>query len=76
MDIGPFGMVVMIVAIVMIARVIMHRQQGRPTSDDEAVRLREEIAQLKQRVQTLERIAVDGRQRLADEIDALGRIDR
>jgi cell division protein FtsB len=75
---NPFEMVVLIVAIVMIARVVISRNRSRAASEDPAAaadnaRLRNEVQQLKDRVVTLERIAIDKRSRLADEIDALGR---
>lgn len=75
---NPFEMVVLIVAIVVIGRVFSDRyrssrRDSAPTEADENARLRTEIQQLKDRIATLERLAVDKRQRLADEIDALGR---
>lgn len=75
---NPFEMVVLIVAIVMIARVVISKNRSRATAEDPAAaaenaRLRHEVQQLKDRVVTLERIAVDKRSRLSDEIDALGR---
>ena len=76
---NPFEMVVLIVAIVVIGRVITNRYRSRPEGDHdraaaaENARLRNEVQQLKERITTLERIAVDKRHRLADEIDALGR---
>lgn len=78
---NPFEMVVLIVAIVVLGRVISSKYRGghgRGAQNDPAVaaenaRLRNEVQQLKDRVITLERIAVDKRSRLADEIDALGR---
>lgn len=76
---NPFEMVVLIVAIVVIGRVFMNRRRhGHEPANDAAAaaenaRLRNEVQQLKERVVTLERIAIDKRSRLADEIDALGR---
>lgn len=75
---NPFEMVVLIVAMVIIGRIFRDRYRNRhagadPTADAENARLRNEIQQLKDRIATLERIAVDKRHRLADEIDALGR---
>jgi cell division protein FtsB len=77
---NPFEMVVLIVAIVVIGRVLSNRYRGGrhgPATDTAAAaenaRLRSEVQQLKDRVATLERIAIDKRSRLADEIDALGR---
>lgn len=80
--IGPFGMVVLIVAIVTFGRIYAARHgikyrgkrgdwEPARTNREENERMRAEIAQLKERIATLERIAVDRRQRLADEIDAL-----
>jgi hypothetical protein len=76
---NPFEMVVLIVAIVVIGRVFANRYRGRadgrpdPVAAADNARLRSEVQQLKERIATLERIAVDKRSRLADEIDALGR---
>ncbi len=76
---NPFEMVVLIVAIVVMGRVISDRYRARrragaePADAAESTRLRSEINQLKERIATLERLAVDRRTRLADEIDALGR---
>lgn len=78
---NPFEMVVLIVAIVVLGRVISSKyrgshargEQGDPAAAAENARLRNEVQQLKDRVVTLERIAIDKRSRLADEIDALGR---
>lgn len=74
---NPFEMVVLIVAIVVIGRVFSERyrrhHKDNPGEAAENARLRSEIQQLKDRIATLERLAVDKRQRLADEIDALGR---
>lgn len=74
---NPFEMVVLIVAIVTLGRILSIKYGGRRSHDDgaeapENERLRAEIAQLKERIATLERLAVDRRRRLADEIDALG----
>lgn len=70
---NPFEMVVLIVAIVVIGRIYLAKH-GRKDGgmDAENARLRAEIAELKDRIATLERIAVDKRHRLAEEIDALG----
>jgi predicted nucleic acid-binding Zn-ribbon protein len=76
---NPFEMVVLIVAIVVIGRIVSDRYRNRrqpgaaPAEANENARLKSEIQQLKDRIATLERLAVDTRQRLADEIDALGR---
>lgn len=76
---NPFEMVVLIVAIVVIGRIFASRARHRHGVEGDSVaaaenaRLRNEIQQLKDRIATLERIAVDKRHRLADEIDALGR---
>lgn len=49
-----------------------HADQGYlPRDNAENVRLREEVKMLKERVQTLERIAVDKENSLAREIDSL-----
>lgn len=78
---NPFEMVVLIVAIVVLGRVISSKYRAghaRGEQNDVAVaaenaRLKHEMQTLKDRIATLERIAVDKRSRLADEIDALGR---
>jgi hypothetical protein len=73
---NPFEMVVLIVAIVVLGKVFAERarsRRGRPEVDAENERLRQEMAGLKDRIATLERLATDKRQLLADEIDALGR---
>lgn len=76
---NPFEMVVLIVAIVVIGRIFANRYRSRhaeggdPAAAADNARLRNEVQQLKDRIATLERIAVDKRHRLADEIDALGR---
>jgi uncharacterized protein YlxW (UPF0749 family) len=76
---GQF-MVVMIVGIVMIASVIRARYTHRQGSNGEAsapqeraetLRLRDEVKELKQRLQVLERIATDRENSLARQIDEL-----
>lgn len=64
---NPFEMVVLIVAIVMIARVLTARRRHDPANDtlpvnDDTLRLREEVRALKERVAVLERLATDTRQ--------------
>lgn len=79
---NPFEMVVMIVAIVMIASVLRARygvtrdRRGneifhRP--DPESARMKDEIAQLKERIAVLERLATDenGARMLDREIEKL-----
>ena len=82
---NPFEMVVLIVAIVMIASVFKsrnhaHRRDGNdlinvtPTSasdSGETRMLRDEVAHLKQRIQVLERIAVEKENSLEREIEQL-----
>lgn len=75
---NPFEMVVLIVAIVMIATVLKTRMQSRhrggdvdPAERAEAIRLREEVKELKARLHVLERIATDKENSLAREIDEL-----
>ena len=46
-------------------------QPQLPRDDADSIRLREEVKWLKERVQTLERIAVDKENSLAREIDSL-----
>ena len=81
---NPFEMVVMIVAIVCIASVLKGRRLSRhdrrngmldvtprPQDEAETRRLREEVTQLKQRIQVLERIAVEKENSLTREIEQL-----
>jgi hypothetical protein len=65
---NPFEMVVMIVAIVMIASVVKarygvtrdkHGNEVLNRPDPEAGRMKQEIAQLKERIAVLERLATD-----------------
>lgn len=78
---NPFSMVVAIVFIVSIAGVIRarygYRRRDRhgndyPVQDDaETRRLREEVTQLRERLQVLERITVEKENSLEREIEAL-----
>ena len=77
---NPFEMVAIIVVAVMIASVFRSRyghQKRRdrgeiePRDNVETVQLKEEVKQLKQRLQTLERIAVDKENSLSREIENL-----
>ena len=78
---NPFEMVELIVFIVTIGRVLSirrHRQSDRQELIDEprdepaqTTRLKDEVQQLKQRIQVLERIAVDKENSIAREIDQL-----
>jgi len=82
---NPFEMVVIIVAIVAVANVLKTRRLSRrqereglidvtPTSSQDAgetLRLRDELTQLKQRIQVLERIAVEKENSLEREIEQL-----
>lgn len=79
---NPFEMVVIIVAVVTIGNVLRTRRRHRhyedreadvviPPSTAENSRLREEVQQLKQRIQVLERIAVEKENSLDREIDRL-----
>ena len=77
---NPFEMVAIIVVAVMIASVFRSRygnhkrrdrDESEPGDNVETVRLKEEVNQLKQRIQTLERIAVDKEHSLAREIEQL-----
>ena len=75
---NPFEMVAVIVIAVMIASVFRsrygnHKRRDRdeiePRDNVETVQLKEEVKQLKQRLQTLERIAVDKENSLSREIE-------
>ena len=76
---NPFEMVAIIVVAVMIASVFRsrfgaHRRDGdtsEPRDNQETMYLKEEVQALKQRVQTLERIAVDKENSLSREIEQL-----
>ncbi|MCA3256427.1 MAG: hypothetical protein INF91_12520 [Alphaproteobacteria bacterium] len=73
---NPFEMVVLIVAIVVLGRVITARvRHGGPKADAglaaENDRMKREMAQLKDRIATLERIATDAPARLSSEIERL-----
>ena len=76
---NPFEMVVLIVAIVMIASVLRsrgHRGRHASVAHDsvsriEAERLRDEVKQLKERIQVLERITVEKEDSLSRQIEEL-----
>lgn len=82
---NPFEMVVLIVAIIAVANVLKSRRLARRHDRDELIdvtpaesrepgetrRLRDEVVQLKQRIQVLERIAVDKENSVAREIEQL-----
>jgi hypothetical protein len=79
---NPFEMVVMIVAIVMIASVVRarygvtrdkHGNEVLNRPDPESGRMQQEIAQLKERIAVLERLATDdnGARQLDREIEKL-----
>jgi len=75
---NPFEMVAIIVVAVMVASVLRakyghSRQQddADPREQAEALRLREEVKALKERIHVLERIATDRENSLAREIDDL-----
>ena len=75
---NPFEMVAIIVVAVMIASVLRAKYGGSSRRDDsdprehaEALRLREEVKALKERIHVLERIATDRENSLAREIDEL-----
>ena len=70
-------MVVLIVAIVMVASIIRAKYAGRssqglpPEERGEALRLREEVKELKERLKVLERITVEKENTLSRQIDEL-----
>lgn len=80
---NPFEMVVIIVTVVIIGNVLKARFrhgapgpfEAREQQDDggsvETARLRDEVQQLKQRIQVLERIAVDKENSLERQIEQL-----
>jgi len=75
---NPFEMVAIIVVAVMIASVL-RAKYSRKADDDalprqdsgEALRLREEVKELKERIKVLERITVEKENSLAKQIDEL-----
>ena len=75
---NPFEMVAIIVVAVMIASVLRAKYQGSRRSADadprehaENLRLREEVKSLKERLQVLERIAVEKEDTLSRQIEEL-----
>jgi hypothetical protein len=73
---NQFEMVVLIVAIVMFAGVLRARYSGKrrdlaSAQDPEALRLKEEVRSLKDRIAVLERIATDKESTLEREIERL-----
>lgn len=76
---NPFEMVVLIVAIVMFAGVMKsrfgHTRHGRgevdPREHAENLRLRDEVKELKERIQVLERITVEKENTLSKQIEEL-----
>lgn len=74
---NPFEMVAVIVVAVMIASVLRAKYSRRsevaadPQERAETLRLRDEVKQLKERLQVLERIATDRENTLARQIEEL-----
>lgn len=78
---NPFEMVVLIVAIVGVVKILRARYTAHadtqggmpPVADPDAIRMREDLRALKERVAVLERIATDGNRGLSleREIEAL-----
>ena len=70
-----YEFVLAIVVIVMVAGIFKARyrysDRARPTDDAEAMRLREEVRALKERIAVLERIATDKSSALEREIEQL-----
>lgn len=68
-------MVVLIVAIVMVATIFIKRMELKKNlagqTDNENQRLRQQVAALQQRINTLERIVTDGGVQTAAQIEAL-----
>jgi uncharacterized protein YlxW (UPF0749 family) len=78
--VNPFEMVVLIVGIVMLASVLRakyghHRGRGSneisPEEKAETLRLRDEVKQLKERINVLERITVEKENTLSRQIEEL-----
>lgn len=77
---NPFEMVAIIVVVVMVASVFKARYGYRhsrggneisPEQQAEALRLREEVKELKERIQVLERITIEKENSLARQIEEL-----
>ena len=75
---NPFEMVAIIVVAVMIASVLRSRYSARNEADEEspreraeALRLREEVKELKERIKVLERITVEKENSLSAQIEEL-----
>jgi hypothetical protein len=73
---NPYEMVVAIVVIGAIASTLQARfkfagRRARTAADPEAIRLREEVKALRERIQVLERIATDKEGQLEREIERL-----
>ena len=75
---NPFEMVAVIVVAVMLASVLRAKYSRRgdhseiaPRDQAETLRLREEVANLKERLKVLERITVEKENSLAKEIEEL-----
>lgn len=63
---NPFELVIAIIAIVMVASIIKHRQsllaeRGPAAEPADQARLRDEVQKLRERVQVLERVITDER---------------
>lgn len=74
---NPFEFVIAILAMVFIFSLMKHRMRVRdeggrtPADDAETLRLREEVADLKERLKVLERITVEKENSLSREIESL-----
>ena len=81
---NPFEFVIALVIIIGVFRIIAHRSgmrtgwdrrqerhQGQIPENDETLRLRQEVQELKERIKVLERITVDKENSLAKEIESL-----
>ena len=75
---NSYEMVAIIVAVVMIATVLKaryryhrHIDDSDPAEKAEAIRLRDEVKQLKERIHVLERIAVEKEDTLTRQIEEL-----
>jgi len=75
-ELGLFTMVVLVVAIVTFGKIYRSRYQAQINQPDalslaEAAQMKAEIHRLNERIQVLERLAVDPAKRLSDQIAAL-----
>jgi len=62
---------ILVVGAVFILQQVKSLRMPPANSDDDEIKLRQQVEDLEQRVRTLERIATDGKKTLKEEIDTL-----